>query len=81
MFWFNFAGSVLIPGTTPMQYIGEDDSRLDDEITVEEYMKLSEEEKKVWAIVSPNDIEDYDDLEFALENCSIEPFEEEQQGL
>lgn len=72
MFWFNFAGSMLIPGNTPMQYIGDDDARLDEEITVEQYMTLSEDEKKVWAIVDPNEIDDFEELEFDLEKSSIE---------
>ncbi len=78
MFWFNFTGSMLIPGDTQMTYVGEDDSRLDDSITVAEYMGLSDEEKKNWNIL-PDDIEDYEDCEFDQENCSIETCEEPQE--
>jgi len=55
-----------------MQYVGDDDSKLADEITVEQYMTLSEDEKKVWTIIDPDEIEGFEELEFDLEKSSIE---------
>lgn len=76
MFWFNFAGSMLVSGNTPMRYIGEDDTKFEDEISVSDYMQLPEDEKKNWAIVDLEEIDDFDEIELDLENCSIEKMEE-----
>jgi len=39
-------------------------------------MQLPEDEKKNWAIVDLEEIEDFDEIELDLENCSIEKMDE-----